>query len=124
MSLDNVRYRQILPVLNRCAVCKKAPHSANGHEYVRDETMPKWHGWHAFRRALATDLHSSGAAVKVAQGALRHADPALTLRVYTKIVAEDVRAAIEERDRRLELSLQDTSGTPARSESEKAESVN
>jgi hypothetical protein len=116
LSIDNVRCRQILPVLSRCAVCKKAPgkaHLKETHKYERDQTMPRWHGWHAFRRGLATDLNR--APIKVAQGALRHADPAVTMRHYAKTVDDDVRQAIEARaqvlETALENSLTDTSRT-------------
>ena len=44
--------RKILPVLNRCGVCRqsKLSHDAGevSHEYVRDGSLPKWHGFHKF----------------------------------------------------------------------------
>src|SRR5262249_39127655 len=90
LGLDNVRSRMILPVLNRCATCGKASgasHRNEEHEHKRDEIMPRWHGWHAFRRGVATDLQKAG--VKVAQGALRHSDPGVTMRSYAKTVPDD-----------------------------------
>ena len=30
------------------------------HKYERNKTLPQWHGWHAFRRGLATNLHRLG----------------------------------------------------------------
>ena len=51
-SKDNILNRKILPVLNRCGVCRqsKLSHDAGevSHEYVRDGSLPKWHGFHSF----------------------------------------------------------------------------
>jgi hypothetical protein len=27
-----------------------------GHEYQRDETLPRWHGWYSLRRFVATEV--------------------------------------------------------------------
>jgi integrase len=122
LSMDNVRMRLILPVLNRCAVCKKAPgkpHWKEEHEYRRDETMPRWRGWHAFRRGLATDLVDKKESVTVAQGALRHADANVTLKCYAKPVSDEVRRSMQDRADRLEVGLEDSLRTAKRlSESE------
>jgi integrase len=37
-----------------------------------------WHGWHAFRRGLATNLHTLGVSDIVIQAILRHSDVAVT----------------------------------------------
>jgi integrase len=42
----------------------------------------RWHGWHAFRRGLATNLHQLGVADIVIQGILRHSDVAVTRESY------------------------------------------
>lgn len=42
----------------------------------------KWHGWHAFRRGLATRLHEAGVQVEVIQEILRHTDPKVTQDSY------------------------------------------
>jgi len=34
----------------------------------------EWHGWHAFRRGLATNLHALGISDIVIQAILRHSD--------------------------------------------------
>jgi len=62
---------------------------------VRREILPalkqgSWHGWHGFRRGLATRLHESGAPVEVIQEILRHSDPKVTEDSY--IVIESSRA--------------------------------
>jgi integrase len=58
LSLNNVLNRQILPMLNGCIHCQKSEkdHGKEKHEYERSTARPQWHGWHAFRRGLATNL--------------------------------------------------------------------
>ena len=58
LSLNNVLGDQILPAIEKCGQCRgsKDAHGSEDHEYVRDESLPQWHGWHAFRRGLATNL--------------------------------------------------------------------
>lgn len=62
LNLENLVRRVIIPALSRCAVCKKREHQhkPEAHLFVRDESLPRWHGWHAFRRGLATNLHEFG----------------------------------------------------------------
>lgn len=48
-----------------------------------------WHGWHGFRRGLATNLNRLGVAPKVIQQILRHARVRTTY-IYIKGVSEDV----------------------------------
>jgi integrase len=57
---------------------------------VRREMLPAfkngaWHGWHGFRRGLATRLHESGATVEIIQEILRHSDPAVTRDSYVVV---------------------------------------
>ena len=54
-----------------------------------------WHGWHAFRRGLATNLHALGTDAKTMQSILRHANAQLTLSLYTKQDPEKSRKALE-----------------------------
>jgi integrase len=42
----------------------------------------RWHGWHAFRRGLATVLYGLGVPAKVAQTILRHEDVSTTQAHY------------------------------------------
>lgn len=44
----------------------------------------EWHGWHAFRRGLATNLDELGVPLNVVQQILRHGDQATTARFYRK----------------------------------------
>jgi integrase len=54
------------------------------------EKKIRWHGWHAFRRGVATELHRSGVADIVIQRALRHANVAVTQESYIQSVPEVV----------------------------------
>jgi integrase len=44
----------------------------------------QWHGWHAFRRGLATKLHRLGVADEIIQRILRHGVLAVTQTCYIK----------------------------------------
>ena len=68
---------------------------------VRDVIRPtlnkagiQWHGWHACRRGLATNLHRLGVSDKVIQAILRHSDVAVTQRCYIKTAISDAREAM------------------------------
>ena len=63
LNLDNLARRVIAPIAN-------------------------WHGWHAFRRGLATNLHALGVGDKTIQAILRHSNVGLTMNVYVKSVNE------------------------------------
>jgi Phage integrase family len=58
------------------------------------EKIP-WHGWHAFRRGLATNLHRLGVSDKVIQQILRHADVTTTINIYVKTVTQDAEDAMK-----------------------------
>src|SRR5262245_15163410 len=80
----------IVPALGRCAVCgqPESEHANDGHTFKLDSTLPSWHGWHAFRRGLATNLHTLGVDDKTIQAILRHSNVGLTINVYIKSVTE------------------------------------
>jgi ribosomal protein L32 len=64
-ALGRMVNRIILPALNRCATCGKAERDHNlraGHDYERDFRFPEWHGWHAARRGLGSNLCRLGSA--------------------------------------------------------------
>jgi integrase len=90
LNLDNTARRVIIPALSPCAVCKmqEDEHPPDGHSFRRDETLPLWHGWHAFRRGLATNLHTLGVDDKTIQAILRHSTIGLTQNIYIKSVNE------------------------------------
>ena len=55
----------------------------------------KWHGWHAFRRGLATNLHALGIDDKEIQAILRHSNIGLTQNIYIKSVSESQVSAMD-----------------------------
>jgi len=79
LNLDNLTGREIRPVLG-----------------------DRWHGWHAFRRGIATVLFGLGVDAEVASMILRHSDSAVTRRHYIKLQSHKEGAAAM---RRLEKSL-------------------
>src|SRR5437879_2502953 len=89
--------RVIVPALTRCAVCKQleSEHAKDGHAFKLDTSIPSWHGWHAFRRGLATNLHTLGVDDKTIQAILRHSNVALTINVYIKSVTESQVSAMD-----------------------------
>jgi integrase len=74
LHLDNLVRREIKPVLEKAGI--------------------EWHGWHAFRRGLATNLQSLGVSIKTAQAILRHSDYGVTANYYVKPVEKDVTEAM------------------------------
>jgi len=54
----------------------------------------KWHGWHAFRRGLASNLYRLGGNDKIVQAVLRHSKPFLTKERYIKVFSPDVLVAM------------------------------
>jgi integrase len=53
-----------------------------------------WHGFHAARRGLATNLHRLGVPDRIIQQILRHSSIAVTMRSYVKAVNADVVSAM------------------------------
>src|SRR5262249_52851921 len=82
LNLDNVARRAITPALKKAGVA--------------------WHGWHAFRRGLATNLHALGVDDKTIQAILRHSNVGLTMNVYVKSVAESQVSAMDALSAKLE----------------------
>jgi integrase len=58
-----------------------------------------WHGWHAFRRGVATNLKSLGADDKTISNILRHGNVAITQAFYIKPVAEQSKKAMQKMER-------------------------
>jgi integrase len=58
--------------------------------------LPKgaWHGWHAFRRGLATNLRAMGVPDDIIQRVLRHGDISTAQRFYSKTLDQTVRDAM------------------------------
>src|SRR5262249_51085120 len=115
LNLDNLVRRVIVPALTRCAVCGEAAskHANDGHAFKLDSTLPSWHGWHAFRRGLATNLHTIGVDDKTIQAILRHSNVGLTINVYIKSVTELQVNAMDVLSARLEKETCTNLATPA-----------
>jgi len=105
MDLGNLLNRSMLPALNRCAVCGKPKEECRkplgkernkiaDHEFERDKMLPEWHGWHAARRGLGTNLYRLGVPEKTIQAILRHANVSTTNTYYIKSAADDTRVAM------------------------------
>lgn len=57
--------------------------------------VSSWHGWHAFRRGLATNLHALGVDDKTIQAILRHSNVGITQNIYIKTVSESQVSAMD-----------------------------
>ena len=95
-ALDTLAERVVKPALRRCAACKKQGfrHGEVDHEFQLDQTLPKWRGWYALRRGVATavaDLSGSLAA----KGLLRHSNVSTTERHFIKDMSESTLQAME-----------------------------
>ena len=89
MNLANLVKRIIIPAIEKCKICRKSKdeHKPEGHLFELDKTL-RWHGWHAFRRGLATTLHQLKIPDKEIQAILRHSNIAVTQSCYIKSIAE------------------------------------
>jgi integrase len=96
LSLGSLVNRVILPSLNRCETCgkKESDHQNAAHVFKRDGCIPEWHGWHAARRGLGSNLYRLGVPDLVIQRILRHANVSTTATYYIKTAAGDVRNAM------------------------------
>jgi integrase len=113
LILSNLVNRVIIPALSRCAACKKREdeHKPEGHIFHRDKSLPEWHGWHGFRRGLATNLHALGVDDKTIQAILRHSNVSLTMNIYVKSVNESQVSAMDALSEKLNLcNVRATSG--------------
>lgn len=123
LDLKNVYTRRIEPILNACAECdksKKKHRFVDDHEYRRREGMVEWHGWHAFRRGLATNLNDLGHLDLTIQRILRHSNVTTTRQNYIKPREHQVTAVMEQ----FEGELQRREAVRLEAETHKAEMVN
>jgi integrase len=96
LSLGSVVNRVILPALNKCEACRKAESlHKEDHPYKRDTRIPEWHGWHAARRGLGSNLYRLGVPDIVIQRILRHSNVSTTATYYIKTAADDIRKAMK-----------------------------
>ena len=68
----------------------------------------EWHGWHAFRRGLATNLYQLGAPDKTVQAILRHANVSTTMAYYVKPVESASHAAMKKLERAFKTAAKRT----------------
>jgi integrase len=92
LNLDNLARRVIVPVLKEAGV--------------------SWHGWHAFRRGLGTNLHGLGVDAKTIQAILRHSNVGLTMNVYVKAVGEAQISAMYALENELRANMQQSATPP------------
>jgi integrase len=104
LNLDNLVRRVIIPALSPCVVCKKQEdeHKPEGHVFERD-SLPLWHGWHAFRRGLATNLHTLRIDDKTIQAILRHSNISITQNIYIKSVNQAQVSAMDSLSEKFEI---------------------
>jgi integrase len=100
ISMNNLLNREILPALNRCVHCglsEGKPHlkAKECPGYERDARIPSWHGFHAARRGLGSNLYRLGVSDKTIQAILRHSNVNVTTTYYIKTNSSDVTAAME-----------------------------
>lgn len=96
MNLPNLVRRTVVPLLTRCKVCHNPKHAhPEEHKFELDETIPRWKGWHCFRRSLASNLYTLGVKPKVIQAILRHSDIATTLGYYVETSEAESRDALD-----------------------------
>jgi integrase len=60
-----------------------------------DKAKIQWHGWHAFRRGLGSNLYHLGVPDLVVQELLRHSDVETTRKHYIKVSSEDAEKAMK-----------------------------
>jgi integrase len=108
MNLPNLVHNSILPALNRCAVCggeEGKAHLKQTHDFKRDERIPVWHGWHAARRGLGSNLYRMGVPSKVIQRILRHSKVATTEAFYIITDNQEVRDAMASFEHNLDSKI-------------------
>jgi len=119
LLLGSVVNRIILPALNRCESCGKAEsdHQKTDHQYRRDTRIPEWHGWHAARRGLGSNLYRTGVPDMVIQRILRHANVSTTATYYIKTAADDVWNAMTRLENHIAEAGQNPTDSPRAPES-------
>jgi integrase len=110
VDLHNLYSDRIDPVLRPCERCGKSKEAhrrsdrrRKDHDYKRREGSVQWHGWHAFRRGLASNLYELMPDDDLLiQRILRHANVATTRKSYIKVREPRVAKGME----KLEAELQ------------------
>jgi integrase len=97
LDLHNLANRVLRPILQTCAVCQrpKRKHGKSDHSFRLDESRPRWHGWYALRRGVATAVVALSKDSFAAKGLLRHSSVSTTERHYIKDVSENTAQAMK-----------------------------
>jgi integrase len=93
MNFDTLAFETIKPALQKAGI--------------------QWHGWHAFRRGLATNLYRLGVKDKAIQAILRHSNLSTTMNAYVKSVSQDSSAAMRALEAMYATSMQPKAEMPA-----------
>jgi integrase len=99
LDLHNVYCDRIDPILNACEECGKLKAAcpakdSEPHEYRRRSHIVAWHGWHGFRRGLASNLYDLNVDDLTIQRILRHANVTTTRKSYIKVREHNVTAGM------------------------------
>jgi integrase len=105
LNLMNLVRRTVVPLLTRC-VCgvPRHQHDKQDHAFELDKTTPRWLGWHAFRRSLATNLYALGVHPRFISSILRHSDISSTLKYYIETPESESREALTKLESLLHVS--------------------
>jgi integrase len=97
LDLHNLANRVVIPSLRRCGVCQKleAQHKPATHDFQQDGSLPRWRGWYALRRGIATAITDLSDNSLAAKGLLRHSSVSTTERHYIKDVPENTLRAMK-----------------------------
>jgi hypothetical protein len=98
----------------------KKKHRFEEHDYRRRPDMIQWHGWHAFRRGLASNLNQLHVSDLTIQRILRHSNLATTRKSCIKIRQDNVTAGMAQ----MEAEIRRTETLQTGSEIQKAERPN
>jgi hypothetical protein len=128
LALRWVLLTQILPAIEVC-VCGKPkthldhvqgePRYDTEHHYQHDPRKPEWHGFHACRRGLPTNLFRLGIPAKAIQLILRHSDVSVTNKCYILPIERDAREAMT----KFESAIENPAGHTAATEIAKTDVV-
>ena len=91
-NMNNLLHRLILPALQKAGI--------------------EWHGWHACRRGLGSNLYAMGVQDMVIKSILRHANVTTTTSYYIKTNSADVRTAMKKFEDSIPETELDTNWTP------------
>ena len=122
VDLKNIFTRRIEPVLKACDECGKVveKHGDEEHEFHSRKDLVEWHGWHAFRRGLASNLNELHVPDLTIQRILRHSNVATTRKAYIKIREDGVTAGMAQ----MEAEIRRAQTLQVRTETQKAERPN